>query len=509
MSIVSKAEYRADILVVDDEPENLHVLSHMLHLFGYQVRAVSAGDQALSVAQAKPPDLIMLDISMPGMDGYETCLRLKSAERTRDIPVIFISALVDVQDKVRAFEVGGVDYVPKPFQIEEVLARLQTHLSIRRLQIQLENANRQLEEANRDLARRLRELSDAQAAEQEQRRLAESLRDTIVDINSSLDYNEVLELILMHLANVVPHDAAHIALPNGDGNIHVRRALGYKERGLEEMLLSLHVPVDFFPIWSKVYHSHEPLAINDTRIDSVWGNLPELSWVRSSACAPILTKGEFMGFLNLDSATPHFFTDTQLERLRTFADYAAVAITNARLFEKTQNLAITDELTGLYNRRQVLKLAESEYERVRRYLRPLSAVMIDIDHFKRINDTFGHPVGDEALIALANCCRANLRTVDILGRYGGEEFLILLPETQHDKALEAAERIRKQVEAMVLPAAKGPLKLTISAGVATLKLDAPITLEELIKNADDALYGAKAAGRNRVQGEPRISGTSE
>jgi diguanylate cyclase (GGDEF)-like protein len=151
----------------------------------------------------------------------------------------------------------------------------------------------------------------------------------------------------------------------------------------------------------------------------------------------------------------------------------------------------------------VLKLAEIEYERVRRYRRPLSAVIIDIDHFKRINDTFGHPVGDQALVALANCCRANLRTVDILGRYGGEEFLILLPETQHHRALEAAERIRKQVEAMVLPAAKGPLKLTISAGVATLDLNSPETWEELIKTADDALYGAKAAGRNRVQGEIR------
>jgi two-component system cell cycle response regulator len=502
-----KSEYQADILVVDDEHENLHILSHMLHLFGYRVRAVSDGAMAVSVAQASPPDLIMLDINMPGMDGYETCQQLKADSRTQDIPVIFISALVDVEDKVKAFNVGGVDYVPKPFQIEEVLARLETHLSMRRLQIQLESANRQLEESNRNLAQRLRDLSDAQEAEREQRRLAESLRDTIIDINSTLDSNQVLELILKHLARIVPHDAAYIALPNGDGNIHVRRALGYKERGLEEVMLSLCVPIDFFPIWSRVYKSFEPLAIPDTRADTIWNNLPELSWVRSSACAPILTKGEFVGFLNLDSATPAFFTNTQLDRLRTFADYAAAALEKARLFEKTQNLAITDELTGLLNRRQVLKLAEIEYERVRRYRRPLSTVIIDIDHFKRINDTFGHPVGDQALVALANCCRANLRNVDILGRYGGEEFLILLPETQHHRALEAAERIRKQVEAMVLPAAKGPLKLTISAGVATLDLDTPGSLEELIKTADDALYGAKAAGRNRVQGEIRLAST--
>src|SRR5512139_330770 len=197
-----KSEYQADILVVDDEHENLHVLSHMLHLFGYRVRAVSDGAMAVSVAQATPPDLIMLDISMPGMDGYETCQLLKADRRTRDIPVIFISALIDVEDKVKAFNVGGVDYVPKPFQIEEVLARLETHLSMRRLQVQLESANRQLEETNRNLAQRLSDLSDAQEAEREQRRLAESLRDTIIDINSTLDSNQVLELVLKHLARI-------------------------------------------------------------------------------------------------------------------------------------------------------------------------------------------------------------------------------------------------------------------------------------------------------------------
>jgi diguanylate cyclase (GGDEF)-like protein len=225
-----------------------------------------------------------------------------------------------------------------------------------------------------------------------------------------------------------------------------------------------------------------------------------MEWIRSAATAPIIVNGVLIGLINLDSATPGFFKPEHLERLQIFADYAAVAIEKARLFEKTQQLAITDELTGLFNRRQVLSLASNEYERSKRYNRPLSAIMIDIDQFKRINDTFGHPVGDRVLRALAACCRANLRSVDLIGRYGGEEFLVLMPETDHERALEAAERIRKQVESMRLPTHRGQVQATISLGVSTLPIGNDLALEQLIINADDALYSAKAAGRNRVQG---------
>jgi diguanylate cyclase (GGDEF)-like protein len=224
-----------------------------------------------------------------------------------------------------------------------------------------------------------------------------------------------------------------------------------------------------------------------------------MDWIRSEASAPIYTKNTLIGLLNLDSATPGFFKPIHTDRLQTFADYAAVAIEKAHLFERTQQLAVTDELTGLFNRRQVLSLAKNEYERSRRYQRSLSAIMIDIDQFKHINDSYGHPVGDRILRALAACCRANLRSVDLVGRYGGEEFLVLMPETDVVKAVEAAERIRRQVEAMRLPTSKGAVSVTISLGVATLGVTSSMSLEQLIINADDALYAAKAAGRNRVQ----------
>lgn len=131
-----------EILIVDDKPSNLRLLSQILSDHGYRVRAVTSGTRALESAQASPPSLILLDIRMPGMDGFEVCQRLKSDDKTREVPVIFISALDDVQDKLKAFRMGGVDYITKPFQIDEVLARSETHLALRELQQQLQEANR-------------------------------------------------------------------------------------------------------------------------------------------------------------------------------------------------------------------------------------------------------------------------------------------------------------------------------------------------------------------------------
>jgi sigma-B regulation protein RsbU (phosphoserine phosphatase) len=155
---------KADILIVDDTPANLHLLSKMLSEQGYRVRPVPDGSLALTATQAEVPDLILLDIRMPEMDGYQVCEHLKGDAKTRDIPIIFISALDATQDKVKAFAVGGVDYITKPFQCEEVLARVETHLALRRLSKQLQEANRQLQKANRKMERELTLAGEVQAS---------------------------------------------------------------------------------------------------------------------------------------------------------------------------------------------------------------------------------------------------------------------------------------------------------------------------------------------------------
>ncbi len=138
-------KYKADILIVDDTPANLRLLSKMLSDAGYHVRPVPDGELALNAVVSNPPDLILLDIKMPGLDGYQVCTRLKGERSTRDIPVIFISALDEIQDKVKAFNVGGLDYITKPFQLEEVLARVRTHLELKELQNKLREKNRRME----------------------------------------------------------------------------------------------------------------------------------------------------------------------------------------------------------------------------------------------------------------------------------------------------------------------------------------------------------------------------
>jgi diguanylate cyclase (GGDEF)-like protein len=169
-----------------------------------------------------------------------------------------------------------------------------------------------------------------------------------------------------------------------------------------------------------------------------------------------------------------------------------------KALKKVQRLAITDPLTGLYNQRHFSTVAETELQRVCRYGRPMSAVMLDIDHFKRINDTFGHSVGDRMLRAVAEGCHEELRKVDVVGRYGGDEFAILLPESDLAVAQRVAERLRKTIAAKQLNTAKGPAMVTASLGVAMVDCE-DTTLETLLSRADKALYVAKRKGRNQVR----------
>jgi diguanylate cyclase (GGDEF)-like protein/PAS domain S-box-containing protein len=180
-----------------------------------------------------------------------------------------------------------------------------------------------------------------------------------------------------------------------------------------------------------------------------------------------------------------------------FASQVTVALENARLYQRIQDLAIKDELTGLYNRRGLLDIGRREAERAKRHGHPLCALLIDIDHFKQINDTYGHTIGDQVLRAFAECCRKNVREVDVVGRIGGEEFIILLPETDSASSHKVAERLRKRILKTGFKTRAGDVHLTVSIGLATYAQEDP-DLDMLYRQADEALYLAKKAGRNRV-----------
>ncbi|NJK68273.1 MAG: response regulator [Microcoleus sp. CSU_2_2] len=203
---------RRDILIVDDTPDNLRLLSTMLASHGYQVRKAINGNLALQGAQIAPPDLILLDINMPQMNGYEVCQKLKTIENTKDIPVIFISALDDVLEKVKAFQVGGVDYITKPFQVEEVLVRVENQLSLRSLQSKLQQQARELHDRN---SRLQQEIAERQRAEEEIRFLLETTRA----IGESVDFHSALEVILHQVGETIGWDLGEAWIPDSEGTV--------------------------------------------------------------------------------------------------------------------------------------------------------------------------------------------------------------------------------------------------------------------------------------------------
>lgn len=219
---------------------------------------------------------------------------------------------------------------------------------------------------------------------------------------------------------------------------------------------------------------------------------------KSILYVPLIIKDKLVGIVELwESRYKRDFSTEEINLCLLLAQQAAIGIENARLFEEVKQLATIDELTGLNNRRHFDKMANSEFNRAKRYGRVVSAMMLDIDHFKDFNDKYGHAVGDQVLQAIAKLCDQSLRDADILGRYGGEEFVILLPETKRDTAKTVAERIRKRICEALIPTEKGDLSVTISIGVAENNEHTP-TLETLIARADQAMYVAKHKGRNQV-----------
>jgi diguanylate cyclase (GGDEF)-like protein/PAS domain S-box-containing protein len=333
----------------------------------------------------------------------------------------------------------------------------------------------------------------AEASERDQRTLAEALRDTAAALSSTLSFEEVLERVLTNVGNVVPHDAVNIMLVE-DETARIVRCHGYRELGREEQALSSKFKIRESPQLYQMAQTHKPVTFPDTRRLPNWDS----AWVRSYAGAPIISKERLVGFINLIGLTPGFFSQEHAIRLQAFADQAAIAIENARLYAEVQRLATLDDVTGIYNRRRLFELGHRELERSRRYQTPLAAILIDIDLFKKINDTFGHNTGDRVLAGIASVISWNIREVDLFGRYGGEEFVVLLPQTDRQSGLEVAERLRALVASQNYETDRGPISVTISLGLALLTDGIP-SLATLIDRADQAMYAAKQAGRNRVE----------
>ena len=220
--------------------------------------------------------------------------------------------------------------------------------------------------------------------------------------------------------------------------------------------------------------------------------------LRAAMASPLIIGGRLLGVISIVRAdNEQEFTKNDQELLQMFAQQAAIAVNNAELFNELEKLTRTDTLTGLYNRRGLIEMSQSEFERAKRSGFPLSMIMLDIDFFKHVNDLYGHAIGDQVLRILSDELHRNLRAIDILCRYGGEEFAILLPETTLQSAREVAERLRIAVAKLQFNITHADIKITVSQGLSTMPGETA-DLETLLGQADNALYSAKSSGRNRV-----------
>ncbi|RPI86877.1 MAG: GAF domain-containing protein [Chloroflexi bacterium] len=237
------------------------------------------------------------------------------------------------------------------------------------------------------------------------------------------------------------------------------------------------------------------LPVDGNTVDSI--RVGDKEDVRSIIAVPMRLGGKVIGMLSAQSYQPQAYTDDDMALLEMLASYAAIALDNARLFAEVQKLAITDSVTGIFNRRQLFELGQREFSRSLRFGRPLAAILFDIDEFKIVNDTCGHPAGDVVLRVLAQIVQDMIREIDVLGRYGGEEFVVVLPETTSMAAEWVSDRIRKKVANTPIPTDKGEVNITISIGVTEITPDIP-DFAALVARADEAMYDAKQAGKNGV-----------
>ncbi|MBE0680403.1 MAG: diguanylate cyclase [Anaerolineales bacterium] len=343
-------------------------------------------------------------------------------------------------------------------------------------------------------------LEKFQAVEEAQKRAvtSETLRKAGAAVAEKLEMDQTVTHILDQLNKVVPYDSASVQLLI-DNELEIIGGRGFAD---PKSILGIRFSIPGDNPNTVVMESGEPYSIPE--IDEKYFMFNDITsiHIRSWLGVPLKAQGILIGLLAIDSTESNHFTEEDINIASKFANQVAVALENARLFEETQAQAITDPLTGVYNRRGLFGLGKVEFARSVRSNQPFSAIMVDLDHFKKINDAYGHAIGDLVLCETANRSKNCIREIDYLGRYGGEELVILLPDTTLSASMMVAERLRMAIaNTPVKINEETKINITASLGVAG-KDENTTSLEMLISHADQAMYAAKRKGRNRVVASP-------
>ncbi|THV25546.1 PleD family two-component system response regulator [Peteryoungia ipomoeae] len=450
----------ARILVVDDIPANVKLLEARLIAEYFEVLTAANGHDALDICDQTQVDVVLLDIMMPGMDGFEVCERLKSNPRTAHIPVVMVTALDQPSDRVRGLKVGADDFLTKPVNDLQLVSRVKSLVRLKTLSdelrirsqpglvAELQDPLRLQEGRIEDQAQVL--LVDGRATSQE--RIIKTLKP-IADVKATSDPQAAVF--------DAAENAFDLVIVNGNLEDYDPLRLCSQLRSLERTRM--------LPVLLVTEQGDEAMIIRALDLG-----------VNDYIVRPV------------DPNELVARTLTQIRRKR-YNDRLRNSV------RQTIELAVTDGLTGLHNRRYLDTHLQTLFARAMARGKPLTICITDIDRFKQVNDRYGHDAGDEVLKEFSGRIRSTVRGADLACRYGGEEFVVVMPDTTAAVAQAVAERLRGMIEArpFQLRAGESPLMLTASIGIATLG-PGIVTPEQLLKQADLALYEAKNQGRNRV-----------
>lgn len=452
----------ARVLVVDDLLPNVRLLEAKLRAEYFEVVTALSGQEAIDIAREQTPDIILLDVMMPGLDGFETCERLKADPMTCHIPVVMVTALDQQEDRIAGLKAGADDFLTKPVQDLALFARVRSLTRLKQMTDELRHRHARGAEVGAIMP---------------------------PDVDSAPDRTaEILVISDEAVIDGIGSDAE--GLPEGVSftfETDPKQAIERIRSNPPEMLI-----VDLG------LSEYDPLRLcsairsfEESRLTPLLA-LAHESETRKLVRALDIGVNDYL-MRPIDSQELVARVRTQLRRQWYVEDLR-------QSVQQSLELAVTDALTGLYNRRYLGSQLPRQFRLAEDQGRAFSVLLLDVDHFKNVNDTLGHDVGDEVLTGIADRLQRCIRGMDIACRYGGEEFVCVLPDTKEDGAEVIAERIRADIAERPMQLADGrEIEITVSIGIAShAPGDGEDTPPRMLKRADEALYAAKSGGRNRV-----------
>ena len=458
----------ARVLVVDDVELNVKLLEAKLASEYFHVIPANSGMTALMLAKRERPDIVLLDVMMPQMDGFEVCRRLKADPDTADIPVVMVTALSDPQERVRGLDAGADDFLTKPVSDIALFARVRSLVRLKRMTDEWR--------LREETYGRLAALADREAKAAEESQPA----DIVVLEDRPLSAQRILETLADQRVVHASKSADVLARASADIELFV---LGLSD---QEDTLRL---------------------VADLRAEEATRTAPILL-IGEAEELPRLSKGLDLGAT--DYLIRPIDRNELVARVRTQIRRRRLQERLRETYQRSLSMALTDPLTGLYNRRYLGAHLDGLMLRAEAGAEGPALLALDVDRFKAINDSKGHAAGDAVLAEIAQRISRNIRAFDLAARYGGEEFVVVMPETSAQVAAAVAERLRHAIAGapIAMPDTPDGIPVSVSIGVAVAFSGGGDSSAALLKRADDALYSAKRLGRNRVVSAPEQSAKS-